>query len=99
MSMPKVRVHHPNGIQGIEKAIAIQAVKPFCDRNGLSVEKLDRQIYDVYDNMALFLAPSNLKPDGLRNDMASRPIPVLILEKKNDALEIRQTEHTEKYLR
>ena len=98
MSEPKIRVHRPKGIQGIEKVIALQAVKPFCASHDLSIEKLSKQIYDVYDDVAVFSAPSCVNPDGLKNDLAARPVPVLIMERKNEALEIRQTEHTKKFL-
>lgn len=98
MSEPRVRVHHPKGIQGVEKTIALHAVASYCHNNDLSVQKLSEQIYDVYDNIAIFAAPSEAEPDGLRNDMAARPLPVLIVENKNGELDIRQTEHTRKYL-
>lgn len=98
MSEPRIRVHRPKGIQGIEKAIALQAVEPFCASNGISVKKLSQQIYDVYDDVAIFSAPSEVKSDGLRNDMAARPVPVLIVERKNETLVIRKTEHTAEYL-
>lgn len=98
MSKPTVRVHRPRGIEGVEKTIALQAVKPYCQANGLSIAKLGRQIYDVFDDAAAFLAPTGVKPDGLRNDLATQPVPVLIMEGNNGELVIRQTEHTAKYI-
>ena len=98
MSAPTIRVHRPDGIQGIEKMIALRAVESYCNHHGLSVEKLKHQIYDVYGDVAVFSAPSNVQPDGLRNDLASRPIPILIMENSGKGLIIRQTEHTVEYL-
>lgn len=98
MSEPQIRVHRQKGIEGIEKAIAIHAVSSFCASHGLSVEKLSQQIYDVYNDVAIFSAPSSAKPDGLRNDIETRPVPVLIVERKKGTIEIHQTEHTAQYL-
>ena len=98
VSKPTVRVHRPKGIEGIEKAIALQAVEGYCKANGLSIAKLGHQIFDVFDDSAAFLAPTGIKPDGLRNDLATQPVPVLILEGKNGDLVIRQTEHTAEYI-
>lgn len=98
MGKPSTRVHKQGGIQGVEKLLAIQAVADYCTANGLSVDKLSKQIYDVYFDTAMFSAPSGVSSDGLRNDIASQPLPVLIMEGRGDNLIIRQTEHTKKYL-
>ena len=98
MSEPMVRVHRPKGIEGVEKAIALQAVSSYCNANGLSLAKLEHQIFDVFDDSAAFLAPTGIKPDGLRNDLKTQPVPVLIMEGNNGELVIRQTEHTTKYI-
>lgn len=98
MGKPSVRVHKPGGIQGVEKLIALHAVSDYCAANGLSIDKLSKLIYDVYFETALFLAPTGVEPNGLLNDIATQPVPVLIIEGKDDDLNIRQTEYTSKYI-
>lgn len=98
MSEPRVRVHRPNGIQGIEKVIALHALDSYCQRNDLSMDKLSNQIYDIYGDVAIFSAPSRIVPDGLRNDMQTLPIPVLIVEYRDNELCVKETEHTREYI-
>ena len=98
MSKPTVRVQRASGVQGLEKAITLQAAHEYCQNNGLSEAKLRDQLLHFVDNAAIFAAPSNVKPDGLRNDIATQPLPVLIIENQDGTLVFRQTEHTRKYL-
>lgn len=60
--------------------------------------KLRNQLLHSIGNIAIFAAPSDEKPDGLRNDIATQPLPVLIIEDQNDTLIFHQTKHTRKYL-
>ena len=98
MSKPTIRVQRASGVQGLEKAITLQAARGYCEKNGLSEAKLSKQLLHFIDDTAIFSAPSNAVPDGLRNDIASQPIPVLIIEAKDGNLVFHQTEHTKKYL-
>ena len=98
MSRLTVRVHRPGGIEGVEKTMALHAVEKYCLDNGLSVDKLRGLIFDISDNVAMFMAPSDIKPNGLLNDMASQPRLVLSIEDMNGNLRIRQTEHTGRYI-
>ena len=98
MSRPKVHVHRPGGIVGVQKIMAMNSVKKYCIENNLSVDKLGGMIYDVSDNVAMFMAPSEIKANGLTADIASQPRLVLAIEDHNGTLRIRPTEHTFKYL-
>lgn len=98
MSMPKVRVHRPGGIVGVERTMALRMVEPYCTDNGLSIEKLRGMIFDISDNVAMFMAPSEIKPNGLLNDLETQPKLVLMIEDLNGNLHIGQTEYTTKYL-
>ena len=98
MSEPTVRVQRASGIQGLEKALTLQASREYCKKHGLSEDKLSKQLLHFIDNAAVFVAPSNVEPDGLRNDIATQPLPVLIIEVNDGALVFRQTEYTQKYL-
>ena len=98
MGKPSTRVHRPGGIQGIEKTIALQAVSGYCTENGLSMDKLSQLMYEVIYDTAVFLAPTGVEPNGLVNDIATQPVPVLIMEGKGNNLQIRQTEHTSNYI-
>ena len=98
MSKPTVRVQRPSGVQGLEKALALQASSEYCKKHGLSEDKLGRQRLYFIGDTAIFAAPSNVEPDGLKNDIATQPLPVLIVEVNDGALVFRQTEHTQEYL-
>lgn len=98
MSRPKVRVHRPGGIVGVEKTMALHSVEKYCTDHNLSVDKLRGLIFDVSDNVAMFMAPSEIKPNGLTADIATQPRLVLAIEDMNGNLHIRQTEHTSKYI-
>lgn len=98
MSRPKVHVHRPGGIVGVQKTMALHSVENYCHENNLSYDKLGKLIYDVSDNVAMFMAPSEIKPNGLTADIASQPRLVLAIEDNNGKLLIRQTEHTSRYL-
>lgn len=99
MSEPRMHVQTRNGIQGIMKAIALEAASRYCLEHGLSLEKLKAQKCEIIENAMVFAQPTGVKPDGLRNDLATRPHPTLILKlDKNGNLLIETTEHTKKYL-
>ena len=98
MSKPKIRVHRPSGIQGVEKVMALQTVERYCNDHNLSVEKLGKLIFDISDNVAMFMAPSEIIPNGLLDDMTSQPRLVLKIEDADGKLVIKQTEHTAKYI-
>ena len=47
----------------------------------------------------VFAQPTGVKPDGLCNDISTRPYPTLILRLDDKGeLRIEQTEYTQKYL-
>ena len=47
----------------------------------------------------IFAQPTGVKPDGLCNDIASQPLPTLILSlDANEHIKVEPTEHTQKYL-
>ena len=98
MSKPTVRVQRQSGVQGLEKKLALQASHEYCKNHGLSEDKLRKQLLHFIDDAAIFAAPSNVEPDGLRNDIATQPLPVLIIEVRDGTLVFRQTEYTQKYL-
>ncbi len=98
MSKPRGRVQTPNGVQGIEKLVALQAVSEYCRSNGLSLAKLKDQKFYIFEDCMIFAQPSDVKPDGLRNDLATQPRPTLVLKEGSGGLQIEATEHTRKYL-
>ena len=98
MSEPIVRIHHREGIVGVEKTLALHTVEAYCAEHGLSMDKLKSLIFDISDNVAMFMAPSGIMPNGLVNDIETRPVLVLLIEDLDGVLEIKQTEHTAEYL-
>lgn len=98
MSKP-IRVQKMSGVQGIEKALALNAADAFCKTNGYSMQKLKEKRLYVFDEEAVFAAPRNVKPDGLKNDLETRPIPVLVLKYIEGDIVIEKTEYTDSFLK
>lgn len=84
--------------QNLRKAMAIELAKAYCAKLGYNPEKVNSQRYCELPGCVLFAQPSGIKPDGLKNDIATQPLPTLILKTVNGALAFETTEHTKKYL-
>lgn len=86
-------------IKSLLRAMAEACAESYCKANGLSLEKLKAQRFEVIMDQMVFAQPTGVKPDGLRNDIATRPYPTLILRLDDKGeIKIEQTEYTRKYL-
>ena len=78
----------------LQRALALHYAEPYCIEHGLSVEKLKKQVFAVIIDQMIFA-----QPDGLRDDIASQPLPTLILSlDANNNIKVESTEHTREYL-
>lgn len=82
----------------LQKALSFKIAKEYCEKNNLSVEKLRKQRFDLLYGNAFFSQPSDVIPNGLRNDMETMPTPTLIIKADNNDIIVEQTEYTQKYL-
>ncbi len=82
----------------LTKAMAVAIATQYCRENGLSVEKLQKQRFECFENIAWFSQPSGIKPNGLLNDMQTMPFPTLVLKSQDGKLVVEQTEHTRRFL-
>ena len=80
------------------RTMALNLAKQYCEDNQLSYEKLSKQRFDILYDIASFSQPSDVKPNGLLNDMATMPFPTLVIKTKDDEIVFEQTEYTQKYL-
>lgn len=96
MSLPKYSVK----TQTLQKALAKTVAKTYCQVNGYSVQKLMQQRVRIVSDKAYFLQPSGVTPNGLVNDMATKPFPTLVIEVGDgeQALVV-PTEYTERFLK
>lgn len=86
-------------IKPLLRAMAEACAESYCNANGLSLEKLRAQRFEVIMDQMVFAQPTGVKPDGLRNDIATRPYPTLTLRLDDKGeIKIEQTEYTRKYL-
>ena len=86
-------------IKPLQRAMAEACAENYCRANGLSLEKLKAQRFEVIMDQMIFAQPTGVKPDGLCNDIATRPYPTLILRLDDKGeLCIEQTEYTRKHL-
>lgn len=83
----------------LQRLLALEFAKPFCEQHGYSFEKLKKQRFLFCNCTAGFAQPSGVKPNGLCNDMDTMPIPTLAIRLEGDRLTIEAFEAAEKYLR
>lgn len=79
--------------------MAEYCAEAYCKANNLSVEKLRLQRFEIIAGQMIFVPPTGVKPDGLRNDLDTQPYPTLILRlDSHGEIQIETTEHTRRYL-
>lgn len=85
--------------KGIYRELALSYAEKYCLQHDLSLEKLKTQRFEAVADRLVFAQPTGVQPDGLRNDIATQPVPTLILKADSEGkLQIESTEHTRKYL-
>ena len=82
----------------LEKALAIEFLYNYCQKNKLSVTKLKKEIFNLSYNQCGFFHSSDVKPNGLLNDIETQPKPTLIIEYEDGKLTVKETEYTKKIL-
>ena len=86
-------------VKPLQRAMAEACAADYCHKHGLSLEKLKTQRFETIADMMVFAQPTGIAPDGLRNDIATRPYPTLIIRLDDSGkLVVEGTQHTEKYL-
>ena len=83
----------------LQRAMAEVCATSYCREHGLSMEKLRTQRFETIADMMVFAQPTGVVPDGLRNDIATRPYPTLVIRlDEQGKLIVEGTPHTQKYL-
>ncbi len=82
----------------MRKVMAFELAVRYCQEHGLSVDKLAEQQVHMLDDMIMFATPSGVEPKGLTNDLATMPIPALMLIYEDGKLRFEETEHTKRLL-
>ena len=83
----------------LQRALAIEFVRNYCKENDLSIDKLMNEIFHLSYNECGFAHPSEIKPDGLKNDIETQPKATLVIKHEKGELFIEQTEYTKEFLR
>lgn len=83
----------------LQRILALEYVKDYCIKNGLSIEKLKEQRFELSYNECGFFQKSNIKAEGLSNDNATMPKLTLLIRNSEGNLIIEKTEFTEIYLK
>lgn len=84
--------------KSLQRLLAIEYVKDYCIQNGLSLERLKTQRFELSYNECGFFQPSNIPALGLVNDYETMPKATLIIRNENGRLIIIETEYTKQYL-
>lgn len=82
----------------LQKALAIEYVKNFCEEHNLSLQKLQTQRFILSGNECAFAQPSDVKPSGLVNDGDTMPKVTLVIKLENKKLKVEETEYTKMFL-
>lgn len=81
------------------RAMALQCAEPYCEKYGLSVEKLKDQKFEVIPDEIFFAQPTGIEPDGLRSDLETVPYPTLIMRLDEDGnIRFQETAYTRQYI-
>jgi hypothetical protein len=81
-----------------QKLAFLEVAKAYCNQHGLSFEKLRKQRFSLIYGEGYFGQPSEVKPNGLMNDLDTQPKTTLIIKNENGRLVVSETEHARKYL-
>lgn len=80
------------------KDVYLEKVKEYCLKNGLSLDKLNKQEKRLINKSFIVAQPIKISDsDGLKTDLMSQPKPTLIYN--IDTEQIAETEYTNLYLR
>lgn len=82
----------------LQKALAIEFLRDYCNTNKISIEKLNKEMFQLSYNVCAFFHPSDIEPNGLLNDIETLPRTTLVIKYEEEKLFIEQTEYTKKYL-
>lgn len=84
----------------LERVKALEYAEKYCEQNGLSMNELKKQEFQRIGDMMIFAQPSDVEPDGLRNDIATQPLPTLVvrLDENGKMVKCEPTVHTKRFL-
>jgi hypothetical protein len=83
----------------ISKTETASQVNSFCKNKGYSLDMLSNLRYWAGYPESAYVIPSKVEPDGLMNDIATQPTPILFVVKEKDGYEIVETEYTVPYFK
>ena len=82
----------------LQKALALEFVRGYCEEKGYSLKKLSCQNFEMMYEECAFFHKSNVQQFGLKNDMDTLPQIVLAIKLVNGDLIIEETQYTKKYI-
>ncbi|MGI6507176.1 MAG: hypothetical protein ACOX4A_02155 [Saccharofermentanales bacterium] len=83
----------------ISKTEIASQVNGFCKSKGYSLDMLLNLRYWAGYPESAYVIPSKVEPDGLMNDIATQPTPILFVVKEKDGYGIVETEYTVPYFK
>lgn len=91
-------IHATQTERSLQRAMAIECAKNYCQEQGLLWDRLKEQRFDLLGGIAVFSQPSDVESNGLVNDRDTMPKPTLVIRFENGQLVFEQTEHTREFL-
>ena len=94
----KENIRKQRAEEAMQRLLSLVAAKDYCEKNNLSIEKVEKQLFFFGYDSAIFAQPSDVIPNGLCNDIDTQPKPTLIIRNQDGELIIEETELTRKIL-
>jgi len=82
----------------LQKALAIEYVKEYCNKNKFSVEKLRSQRFTLIGNECAFEYVNDAEAEEYIIDGGTKNQITLVIRYENQKLHIEETEYTKKFL-
>jgi hypothetical protein len=82
----------------LQRTLALAAAKPYCESHLLSFDTLQQQQFQVIYGEAMFFQPTDIAPDGLRNDLKTQGKPTLTIKAVDGEIIIEETKFTKQFL-
>jgi hypothetical protein len=91
---------HMGKLVFLKKSDVQPTVEQYCNAHSYDSSKLDGLMFDSGSGSEVYCAyciPSNVVPNGLMNDLATQPTPILFVIQKGNNLVVEETEYTKSF--
>jgi hypothetical protein len=84
----------------LQKSDVQSAVENYCNAHSYALSRLEELQFDSFLGSVSFCSysiPSDVVPDGLMNDLATQPTPILLIIRDGDSFVVEETKYTKPF--